>query len=214
MALSILKMVACSIGLASCAGLGVLISNSPFASKDKKASTPKVRDLLREKGYSVMEQGSSGWNTILTAYKDTKNNSIVKFGSSANISEEELKRECASALEDILTTSYEKAKRWCVEPKKVSDKLKELKLTPLKTEGTDGQNDSDKWQKLEKEYVKEGSEKITGLTIANPSTDNSWHGLRDECKKLFESNPWDNSYDSSLKLSQKWCVSQVVPAGN
>ncbi|AEW45428.1 hypothetical protein MHC_02830 [Mycoplasma haemocanis str. Illinois] len=214
MSLPALKVAACFIGLASCTGLGILISNSPFFPKEKKISTPKVRDLLRDKGYSVMKSESSGWNTLLSAYKEGKNSDIVKFGSSSNISEEDLKRECASALEDILTSSYEKAKRWCVEPKKVSDKLKDVGLTPLKTEGVSGQDDSENWKKLEKEYVKEGSEKIEGSNISQTTNDTSWQGLRDACKKLFESNPWDDSYDSSLKLSKKWCVSQAVPANN
>ncbi|AEW45558.2 hypothetical protein MHC_03490 [Mycoplasma haemocanis str. Illinois] len=196
------KLMLAGVGTVTAVGGGILI----FQNIPNPKTT--IKDRLKKVGYSI-DFDESKWSTIHGEYSKTSTNAKFKF-STETIDVGTLKTKCSNYLQSEDDDSkYEIAKRWCVEPKKISEFLAELKLTAINTT-----NDSEKasWEKLEEEYRKGQKEKIPNFTLKEPKSADTWKELKEQCKKLLDLSPWDNDYESSMKSTQLWCVSNVVPS--
>ncbi|AEW45505.1 hypothetical protein MHC_03225 [Mycoplasma haemocanis str. Illinois] len=203
--MSFYKVAVLSGGVAATVSGGVLVSKSSLF---KNSPTPQtVKDRLQNSGYSL-DLDVSKWNTIHEEYKKANSTTDIKFPS--NIKDvETLKRECSNYLKSGDDNSkYEIAKRWCVEPKKISDFLTASGLHPLKTEGED---DKSKWEKLEGEYGKNTASKIHNWTFSKEKDANTWKELQTKCKTLLELNPWSGDYEMAMKVTKIWCSEEGVP---
>ncbi|AEG73195.1 hypothetical protein HF1_08590 [Mycoplasma haemofelis str. Langford 1] len=205
--MTLYKSLALAGGTATAVGGGVLASKSSlFQSTPVPKAT--IKDRLKKAGYSV-DFDNSKWNKIHDEYKKTSTNTKIKF-SSETIDVEALKAKCFNYLQgEAEDAKYEIAKRWCVEPKKISEFLTGLQLTAINTADESAKTS---WEKLETEYRKDQKEKIPNFTLQEAKDADTWKTLKEQCKKLLDLSPWDNDYESSMKSTQLWCVTSVVPA--
>ncbi|AEW45555.1 hypothetical protein MHC_03475 [Mycoplasma haemocanis str. Illinois] len=195
------------MGTATAVGGGILVSQSSLF---KNSITPKItiQDRLKKVGYSI-DFDNSKWNKIHEEYgKKTDIEAKFKF-SAETIDVETLKAKCSNYLQSEDDDSkYEIAKRWCVEPKKISEFLTGLKLDAVNT--TD-ESAKANWEKLEEAYRGGQKEKIPNFTLPESKSTDTWKKLQEQCKKLLDLSPWDNDYESSMKSTKLWCVSNAIP---
>ncbi|CBY92803.1 hypothetical protein HF1_07950 [Mycoplasma haemofelis str. Langford 1] len=204
--MSLYKVAALSGGTAAAVGGGVLVSKSLLF---QSSPTPKVtiKDRLQKAGYSL-DLDSSKWNTIHEEYKKPNSVSNIKFSSEIKDAQG-LEKECAAYLKSEDDNSkYEISKRWCVDPRKVSDFLTASGFKSLKTEGED---DKSKWEKLEGEYAKDTSKKINGWKFSKAKDENTWKELQTKCKALLDLNPWSGDYEMAMRETKSWCTEEGVP---
>ncbi|AEW45548.1 hypothetical protein MHC_03440 [Mycoplasma haemocanis str. Illinois] len=196
------KVLAGIGGFGATVGGGVLLARSSIF-KDKTT----IRDRLQRSGYSL-NVSEENWNTILQEHNKSEHAANTKF-SSESIDVSTLKEKCSRYLgEEDDNFKYDIAKKWCTEPRKVSDFLSASGLTSL---ATGDESAKDKWVKLEEEYRKSQKEKLVDLNLKTPKDDNSWKELRDKCGKLLNLKPWENHYETAMKSTQLWCINNAVP---
>ncbi|AEG73185.1 hypothetical protein HF1_08480 [Mycoplasma haemofelis str. Langford 1] len=194
-------------GIGTAVGGGVLLSKSSIF--EDKPTIPKttIRDRLQRSGYSL-NISEENWNTILQEHNKSDRAANIKF-STENLNVSTLKARCSEYLDGEDDNSrYDIAKRWCVEPRKISDFLSSSGLTSLVT---NDESAKDKWVKLEEEYRKNQKEKIVGLELQAQKDDNSWKALKDKCGTFLNLKPWENDYEVAMKDTKLWCVDNVVP---
>ncbi|AEW45589.1 hypothetical protein MHC_03645 [Mycoplasma haemocanis str. Illinois] len=191
-------------GTTAAAGGGVFLTRS--LSSNRRPDTPKVtiRSRLQEVGYSL-DVNDSEWNAIFQEHNKGTYAANTKF-SATDV--QSLKTKCLEYLnEEDSDSKYELSKKWCVKPTKISEFLKALGLTSLKTEDGDSNTDKVKWEKLVGEYGKNGKEKIPGFELKNPSGNDTWKELKDKCKEMLEFQPWNSGYEMAMKSTKVWCSS-------
>ncbi|AEG73345.1 hypothetical protein HF1_10080 [Mycoplasma haemofelis str. Langford 1] len=191
-----------ALGAAGALGGGIYLAYP--SSTDKPASTTTIRDKLVKDSYTILNDGHSDWSKVLEKYNDTKITPDRRFTQSTETIElDVLKRSCESALSHGEDESlYEKTKLWCTVPRTLQQRLEDLKIKLLRTDGND---DQDKWGKLKDLYKAAGDKGIKTFAINNPDDTNAWQQLRDECKKHLNKERWDSEYEYYLGKVSDWC---------
>ncbi|AEG73248.1 hypothetical protein MHF_0993 [Mycoplasma haemofelis Ohio2] len=178
-------------------GGGIYLANASSAEKNT------VRLKLQDEKYIILKPDDSGhWRVSLEKYRSSHNDK-------SSYTEKNLKDLCASLLEkkDSELASYNEAKKYCVVPNTISQRLTALEFNPLKTGEAD---DTDKWKKLSAEYKKgEGDfKKLSGLESNSINDDGK--ALKDKCKDVFSKDHWTENYDTLLESSKDWCTEEGV----
>ncbi|CBY92909.1 hypothetical protein HF1_09010 [Mycoplasma haemofelis str. Langford 1] len=161
-----------------------------------------IKDRLEESQYTPLKltgnRHKSYWNRSLQEYRK-KHPSLDVEG---------LKALCRQAFysEYQDDDSYATARRYCVIPRKISERIKDLGINFLDMKGN---TDEREWQWLafEYSYIGEGKRKLG--TLEKSSTKdykNNWTLLREACKKELTKDHWTPNYYSVLERVQRWCV--------
>ncbi|CBY92998.1 hypothetical protein HF1_09900 [Mycoplasma haemofelis str. Langford 1] len=190
------------------AGLGAYGMYSYGAFSGSKAENVGTR-LVDEKFELLTNSHTEHWKTSSDKY-----NSKKASGTEA-IDETKLKTLCRDLLSKDKTSDsdYKKAKLYCVVPRNVQQRLLDIGIHALKTDGQDEAGDKSKWEKLATSYVihGKGEDQIESLTLTTPdSSSNNWSSLREKCKIVLEKDHWDDSFDSYLKKAKKWCTEESL----
>ncbi|AEG73161.1 hypothetical protein HF1_08240 [Mycoplasma haemofelis str. Langford 1] len=205
------------LAAASMAGLGAA-GASGFGAYHLYSQKPKheiktIQDKLVSEGFKILQKSEqSHWTTLKGEYNKIKTDTNKAFATTnTDINEDGLKALCEEFLKkEKEDSSYSKAKRWCVVPVSVTHHLTNLGFTALNTEGAGSQTT---WEGLVSEYEdsKNSSHKISGLdTLA----DTKWEKIRDKCKEIMAKQNYDDSFDTNLESSKRWCVSKTLGVGS
>ncbi|AEW45523.1 hypothetical protein MHC_03315 [Mycoplasma haemocanis str. Illinois] len=187
------------LGTASAIGGGIYFAN-------RNTSTPTIKETLKSRlvkeKYTLLSVDNSShkdhWNKSLEKYKASHNNQT-------SYTEENLKDMCNGLLgkEDIKEEDYKIARKYCVVPRKISERLEDLGIAALKTTGTENGVD-EKWKKLAGEYKKTGSgnQQLNGLD--NSTVKDTGEELKKKCGEVFNKEHWEENYDSLLDNTKRW----------
>ncbi|AEG72641.1 hypothetical protein MHF_0362 [Mycoplasma haemofelis Ohio2] len=178
----------------------------PSSSDPKPIAT--IRGKLTKEKYVILQEGDSQhWQAVLDKYNSAEYKGKRFTTKEGTTSLEDLKKDCSTTLsKEEGDSSYEKAKLWCTVPRTVQERLKDLGIEVLKTEGDDeNTGDKSKWVALEGEYRNKGNNDIKELQLDTTTNDTSWQKLRNKCKEHIGKDKWSDEYDYYLDKVAKWC---------
>ncbi|AEG73238.1 hypothetical protein MHF_0983 [Mycoplasma haemofelis Ohio2] len=158
--------------------------------------------LLKDK-YVPLEANSPHWAKSLEKYNSSRS------GQTA-YTQEQLKELCEGLFkkEEIGSDDYNVAKKYCVIPQKISERLKALSFKTIDTTGSDSST-TEKWKKLSKAYKSQGSGNKQLDNLANSGVDDQdGSALKNKCKDVFDKEHWDQHYDTLLERSKLWCTEE------
>ncbi|AEG73160.1 hypothetical protein HF1_08230 [Mycoplasma haemofelis str. Langford 1] len=189
------------VGAAGAGGFGAY----HFYFKESPSEDKSLRAKLISERYIPLElegnKHQDHWTSSLSQYKS-------KHSDKNQWSEVELKNLCSGFFkkDEIIEKDYNEARKYCVVPRKISERLSDLSIKVLDTGET---KDTDKWTKLSEEYKKSktGFKKLHDLeTSGIQSSDSTDKTLKDKCVAVFDMNHWTENYDSLLEASRIWCT--------
>ncbi|AEG72744.1 hypothetical protein MHF_0472 [Mycoplasma haemofelis Ohio2] len=207
--------MACGLGAACAVGTG-----SYFAlTRSSGDETPKIKlsEQLVKDGFTLLnfEDGNQAeWTTILEKYKagsKEKFEGLNLLGDGeadhANKNIASLKGFCKALVGATdFSKSYNKARRWCVVPKKVSEIFTTLKKTVLKNEDSQSEN-NDQWK------IKIGSYDgkalpISGVNWSQTGETEQIKALKKGCKDLFAKDvkTYDDAFEEDYRTAERWCI--------
>ncbi|AEW45565.1 hypothetical protein MHC_03525 [Mycoplasma haemocanis str. Illinois] len=209
------------LGFALLGGTGVAGTTAVgvyrFKVFSSKSST--IGDLLEKEKYQLLKEKDSDhqkhWKESSDKYKE-------KYTDKSSYNEDKMKELCRDLLgkEETHKSEYDQAKKYCVVPRKISERLKDLGLTQLSTTGSES-GVTDKWKKLSTEYKTkgEGDKKLSDLDKSTINDDTSTgDSLKNKCKTVFDKGHWETDYDSLLENAKRWCTdegfNQLPTSGN
>lgn len=200
-------------------GLTQLLSQEDIASK------------LKARKYEILTEDpkhEEHWTSILESYKKVAaTNSPLKFEgfNGENKSPEhpnakdKLKELCKETIskaisEDDKEASYNKAKKWCVVPQTVSQRLTRDGLMSLNTSKAEASENLHKkqWEDKIADYIKSDNQhKITKPIWADdqqPKTSDpaDIKKLIEQCKKLQETKTHQEDYETIFEDAKRWCA--------
>ncbi|OAL10459.1 hypothetical protein A6V39_00145 [Candidatus Mycoplasma haematobovis] len=198
-------------------GLHKLLSNDSIESKLKANEYVLLTNSIEHEKH---------WDEILASYKATiqaDNNSKFKFdnfvisNTQPNAEDKtKLKEHCKKTLkkrtfEDNEEAEYNKAKRWCVIPSTVSEKLATDKFEVLDTTTGDGATNKhdNEWAKKIKAYIdSKNTNKIASWTNGAPTQDNKEdkEKLINKCKELVNTKTHQPNYEKAFEDAKNWCI--------
>ncbi|AEW45517.1 hypothetical protein MHC_03285 [Mycoplasma haemocanis str. Illinois] len=202
--MNLLKLVVGAAGIAGVGALGTYYSGV-FSSKKND-----IRGKLIKSKWTILEdfkdEHKSHWSTALSKYKE-------KHTGNTNLTESQLKDICKNLLNSEDDKNYEEARRYCVVPRKISERLSDLNLQLLDI--TNGNSPSNKnqtqWTSLATKYKTSGTGNIQLDDLAASSINDAntnWTNLRDKCKAVSEKDHWSEKYDELVDNSKTWCTLQ------
>ncbi|CBY93310.1 hypothetical protein HF1_13020 [Mycoplasma haemofelis str. Langford 1] len=210
MASSTAIKAASGLGMAGAIGGGGV---ALYKSELFKTQTTLGELVKNDKWTLLTASNTSQIDAILTAYKKESpkpTHTFDGFTGKENDAKEKLLAECQKASNTTYNDSEQdtllkKIKKWCVVPKTVSQRLKDLNLTTLDTKApSDSGSETAEWIEKGKSHHKD-SQKIQGVTTnGTEATDAKL--VREECAKKNEINSYDESFEESLEISRKWCT--------
>ncbi|AEW45569.1 hypothetical protein MHC_03545 [Mycoplasma haemocanis str. Illinois] len=193
-----------SIAGLSAAGIGGGIY---LANKGTEVKKETIRDKLIKDRYTLLDgsksEHQSHWAKSLEKYKE-------EYKNQTTYTEGELKTRCIELFnkEELNYADYKVAKKYCVVPRKISERLKDIEFKSLDTSGTQ-QEVTEKWKKLSEEYKKKGKGDNQLDTLAASSVnDADGTSLKNSCKTVLEKEHWDDKYDSLLENAKSWCTEE------
>ncbi|AEG73154.1 hypothetical protein MHF_0896 [Mycoplasma haemofelis Ohio2] len=192
------------LGLSLLGGTGVVGAAAAgayhYGSFSPKINT--IKDKLGKEKYQLLKEGdSSHWTESLQKYKE-------KHPSESSYDERKMKGLCSNLLgkEDSHTEDYNKARKYCVVPKTISERLQILGVTLLNTDNADAA----KWKSLSDEYKKTGEndKKLSDLDKSKVEGDSNNDQLKNKCKEVAAKTHWEDNYDSLLENTKRWCTEE------
>ncbi|CBY92879.1 hypothetical protein HF1_08710 [Mycoplasma haemofelis str. Langford 1] len=183
-------------------GGGIYLANKGSETKIEKET---IQAKLVKDKYTPLNssdpQHQAHWQTSLGKYKE-------EYKNQTEYTEEKLKALCNDLFnkEDIDTSDYKVAKKYCVVPRKISERLKDIEFTALDTSGTKSEV-TEKWKKLSAEYKKNGTGDRQLDSVASVDDANG-DALKNGCKTVLEKEHWDSKYDSLLENAKTWCTEE------
>ncbi|AEW45597.1 hypothetical protein MHC_03685 [Mycoplasma haemocanis str. Illinois] len=164
-----------------------------------------IRTKLTSQGFTTLTDASENshhWTEIKTAYDKIKSqpNKSLKT-TSTEVTVKDLQELCKDGLDKERDDLYEKLRSWCVVPTTISSHLKNLKLTPLSTEG---ESDKGDWEALYTKYISQGSQ--VGVPELSSTDITDWSKLQQKCKDISSKKNYEDGFDFYLHFSIGWCV--------
>ncbi|AEW45598.1 hypothetical protein MHC_03690 [Mycoplasma haemocanis str. Illinois] len=192
------------IGTAATGGGAYLLSQHFSIFEEKNTVLLK----LKNDRYTPLTSDTSHqthWNSSLEKYKSSHNDK-------SSYTEKELKGLCANLFEkkDSEEGAYNEARKYCVVPNTISQRLTTLGYQSLKTGDSE---DTDKWKKLSSEYKKKGAnfKKLNDLEHSSINDEGSTGKiLREKCRDVLAKDHWTESYDALLDSTLDWCTEEGV----
>ncbi|AEW45563.2 hypothetical protein MHC_03515 [Mycoplasma haemocanis str. Illinois] len=205
--MNLMKLGAGIAGVSGASGIGIL---GAYYSGVFSTNKNTIQEKLKRNKWTILEDSKSEhkshWSTSLTKYKS-------KHSGNENLTETQLKKICSDLLKKEDDDSYEEARKYCVVPNKVSERLEKLGFTLLdiSTSGSSSNPNQTQWTSLATKYKTKGVESKELDTLkANTINDNgaNWHSLKDKCKEVSEKDHWSDKYESLVNNSKTWCTMQ------
>ncbi|AEG73234.1 hypothetical protein MHF_0979 [Mycoplasma haemofelis Ohio2] len=193
-------------GMAGATGAGAL---GAYYSGVFSTNENSIRSKLIKNKWVVLEDSKedhkSHWSTSLSKYKG-------KYTNKDSLSEDQLKGICKDLLNSEDDKNYEEARRYCVVPRTISERLSDLDFKLLNiTTGTSNNEDQQKWTDIVNKYKTKGTDtkELDGLKANSLTTENTnWSTLKDKCKSVSEKDHWSEKYDLLVENSKTWCTLQ------
>ncbi|AEW45571.1 hypothetical protein MHC_03555 [Mycoplasma haemocanis str. Illinois] len=184
------------IGTVGMIGFGVYYFFSRAEDKSLKAKLVSDKHTPLE---SRNKDHEAHWKSSLEKYK-------IKHTDKQQWNESQLKSLCNGLFkkEDIETDNYNEAKKYCVVPRNISERLRDLGFKELDTRHS---KDIPEWTKLSEEYMKGGTnfKKLKDLETTQVTSDNG-ATLRTKCGEILKKEHWDDDYETLLDSSKVWCT--------
>nr|WP_014272654.1 hypothetical protein [Mycoplasma haemocanis] len=201
-----MKVGAGIAGVAGSTGVGVL---GAYYFGVFSTNKNDIRSKLIESNWVILEDSNkeheSHWSTALKKYKE-------KHSDKNQLTESQLKGICKDLLNSEDDKNYEEARKYCVVPRTISERLSDLKFQLLNTTaGTSNNADQQKWTSVVNKYKTEGIEtkELDGLKTSSLNNDGTnWSTLKDKCKTVSEKDHWSEKYDLLVEGSKTWCTLQ------
>ncbi|AEW45519.1 hypothetical protein MHC_03295 [Mycoplasma haemocanis str. Illinois] len=168
------------------------------------SKTNTIKDRLINEKYQLLKEGdSSHWTESLKKYKE-------KHPSESSYDEPKIKKLCQDLVGRVNFSKedYNKAKKYCVVPQTISERLKALEFTLLDTNGS---NSTTKWKSLSDEYKNTGEndKKLSDLNKSEVGNgDSNGDKLKSKCKDVSSKTHWEDNYDSLLENTKRWCTEE------
>lgn len=181
-------------------------------------ATNEIADRLVREGYTILQNDSREWGTILNSYKTvaTADNKLRfdTFAGTGDKAEEELKKYCENLLKPHTSENtqdsdnYNKAKQWCVFPIAVKDLLKHQGYTSLSTDGKDNTpNNNSQWVTKIKDHKKSNA-KIKDLVLdenQDQASEAEVQKIKEKCAEIGSKKNHEADYDTNLDNFKNWC---------
>nr|WP_052663341.1 hypothetical protein [Mycoplasma haemofelis] len=205
--MSLMKLGAGMAGVVGASGAGAL---GAYYSGAFSANKNTLQEKLKKDKWIILEHSksehSSYWGTSLTKYK-------AQHSGNESLTESQLKKICSDLLNEESDKNYEEARRYCVVPNKVSERLEKLGFTLLNitADGSSNNTHQTQWTALATKYKTKGTgSKELDTLKASTITDNgaNWSSLKDKCKEVSEKDHWSDQYGSLVDNSKTWCTLQ------
>ncbi|AEG73151.1 hypothetical protein MHF_0893 [Mycoplasma haemofelis Ohio2] len=202
--MNLLKLGTGAAGVTGAGALGTYYSGV-FSTNENT-----IREKLKKDRWTVLEdyktEHKSHWNTVLGKYKE-------KHTGNSNLTESQLKDICKKLLNSEDDKNYEEARRYCVVPRKISERLIDLNLQLLDITNSSSPSNKNQtqWTSLATKYKTSGTgnKELDGLTASSISNASSnWTSLRDKCKTVSEKDHWSEKYSELVDNSKTWCTLQ------
>ncbi|CBY92907.1 hypothetical protein HF1_08990 [Mycoplasma haemofelis str. Langford 1] len=198
-----MKMGAGMVGATGAGALGAYYSGV-FSTNENS-----IRSKLIKNKWVVLEDSKedhkSRWGTSLSKYKG-------KYTNKDSLSEDQLKGICKDLLNSEDDKNYEEARRYCVVPRTISERLSDLDFKLLNiTTGASNNGDQQKWTDIVNKYKAKGTDtkELDDLKANSLTTENTnWSTLKDKCKSVSEKDHWSEKYDLLVENSKTWCTLQ------
>ncbi|AEW45684.1 hypothetical protein MHC_04140 [Mycoplasma haemocanis str. Illinois] len=194
-------LVTLGAGVASLGAYGIYRYRDLSDSKTENIGTR----LVREKFELLKDLHTEQWKNSLSKYNSK---------TSANVDENRLKGICKDLIAKNTSSEsdYKTARLYCVVPRNVQERLKDLGFHSLKTTGDNEDGDKSKWTKLAESYVThgKGDNQIESLTLpASGGDSNNWSSLRQNCKTILEKEHWDDKFETYFLKSKMWYTEEA-----
>ncbi|AEG73245.1 hypothetical protein MHF_0990 [Mycoplasma haemofelis Ohio2] len=188
----------------SLAGVGAAGLGGGIYLTHKNSSEERKTILLRleKEKYKPLKASDSNhqahWEASLTYYKQ-------QYSQKTSYTEQELKNLCGSLFkqDDIKEEDYSTAKRYCVVPRTVSQRLEDLGFKAIESSATD------KWKKLSGAYKNsgKGGKQLGNLESTTiDDSESTGEKLKNKCQEISSKNHWESDYDSLLENFKIWCT--------
>nr|WP_014272863.1 hypothetical protein [Mycoplasma haemocanis] len=186
-------------GSSSTLAVGTYLAKERWMPSSSEMKPPKksISQVLMENKYVPLDPDrSDNWNTVLTKYNNAH--------SSANRQEDQLKNYCRVLLDkkEFVDSDYKEARRWCVSPQTVTERLALFKKTPLSTNDP-GTTDDNDWKQKIASHGHATKNKLTH-TFNGDETQNL-KGIKAECKTLNEKSNDLETFEDDFSKSFDWC---------
>ncbi|AEG72636.1 hypothetical protein MHF_0357 [Mycoplasma haemofelis Ohio2] len=214
------KLTFCGGAVGSCSAAA---AGYHFLNKSTHQETPKskktVGDSLRDEKFvllSYTDGNSSEWSKVLEKYKSSGEES--KF-SGVNLSAEsakdndniaQLKEKCKSIVEGEFEQGiHDKAKKWCVVPQNLRERMTALSVTALDYSNEKDKNTStDSWKEKIKTY--KGDEGLSSSSTWSSASgeDDKVEAIKKDCKSFLEgeTRSYDSDFEEKYKKAIAWCA--------
>ncbi|CBY92921.1 hypothetical protein HF1_09130 [Mycoplasma haemofelis str. Langford 1] len=177
-----------------------------LAHKNSENPSPERKTILlrleKEKYKPLKLDDPTHWQDSLTNYKK-------QHTQKTSYTEQELKNLCSSLFkrDDIREEDYSTAKRCCVVPRTISQRLEDLGFKVIEA------SETEKWKKLSGEYKASGTGNKKLGDLVNTAVDDESTGekLKKKCQEVLAKGHWENNYDSLLEGSKTWCTDKALP---
>ncbi|AEG73158.1 hypothetical protein HF1_08210 [Mycoplasma haemofelis str. Langford 1] len=195
---------------AALAGLGTAGVGGGIYLANRDTTSPVEKETLKSKlvkdRYTPLSSSNSDhqthWDKSLEKYK-------VKHNNQPSYTDAKLKEMCNGLFEkeNIKDEDYKIARKYCVVPRKISERLSDLKIKALSTTGSED-GVAEKWKKLAGEYKNKGTgdKQLNGLT--HSTVKDTGDELKNKCGEVFDKEHWEENYDSLLDNAKLWCTEE------
>ncbi|AEW45596.1 hypothetical protein MHC_03680 [Mycoplasma haemocanis str. Illinois] len=198
------------VTVATIAGLGSVGIGGGIYLASGKSNFKTVKEtiqsrLLKDK-YTPLNSDesnhSSYWATSLEKYN------AARSGQTA-YTQDQLKGMCKDIFnKEENSDDYNVARKYCVIPQKISERLSALSFKAIDTTGSDS-GTTEKWKKLSKEYKStDSADKQLDNLASSGVNEQDGTALKGKCKDVLAKEHWDQNYDSLLERSKIWCTEE------
>ncbi|CBY93297.1 hypothetical protein HF1_12890 [Mycoplasma haemofelis str. Langford 1] len=179
-----------------------------------KTKTTLGEVVKKDKWTLLTSSDSSHISKILEAYKksDPSKPTLLfsAFAGTEDKASEKLLEECQKASNKLSDDSnkdtlLKQIKKWCVVPKTVEQRLKDLGSTALSTTSPSGSTtEQAAWVEKGKTHHGDNSNKIKEVNTTGDQN-NDAKAVREACIKKNSTNSYDEDFEDALKASTLWC---------
>nr|WP_014272203.1 hypothetical protein [Mycoplasma haemocanis] len=210
------KFALCGGAVGSCS---VVAAGYHFLNTHQEIPTVKktVGDYLRDEKFSLLsykDGNSSEWSKVLSKYKssgeDSKFSDLNLDSGEDNSNIFKLKEKCKAIVEGEFEKGiHDKAKKWCVIPQSIKERMASLSDVALDYSNEKSKNTSmDAWKEKIKTY--KGNEGLSSNSTWSSvhDEDTKIEAIKKDCKSFLEgeSRSYDSDFEEKYRKAITWCT--------
>ncbi|AEG73562.1 hypothetical protein MHF_1326 [Mycoplasma haemofelis Ohio2] len=170
----------------------------PSSKEEKKTIANKsVSQFLVENQYTLLDTNSQDkWSEVLEKYKKAYPQGITEVSK--------LQSYCKDLLDKkgFGESDYKEARRWCVSPVSVNNRLSLFGRKALSTETSQNADDT-QWNGKLSSHANALSNKLSREFSGDASA--NLKAIKEECKTLNDKTNDEESFDEDFSKSMSWC---------